>query len=416
MKTKIILFTFLFGVIFFQSINLVSQTGWFQLPAPSTTDHLFGIYFKDLTTGIAGSYRTTNSGQTWTTFNYSGYAMVFADQSTGYIVPGVYKTTNTGLNWMQQVSPTSSNLYGISFSGVNTGYACGESAKIIKTTNGGSNWTLLTSPVSSSYYLKGAFLTDPNTIYISGYTTSDFSSVILKTTNGGSNWAVLSFAAGTGYNSIFFISSNTGITIGVGAAKTTNGGVTWVPKTQNVTTFQHSLYFSSVNTGYSTGFSGNIIKTTNGGETWFRQTSGTGSDLESVYFLNDNTGFVCGDDGVVLKTTDGGGPPIGIMPVSNQVPANFLLYQNYPNPFNPTTKIRFDVPAPLIPPERGKLVPITLKIFDVRGREVTELVDFDFYPGTYEVEWDGSNHTTGVYFYTLTAGTYKETKRMVLLK
>ncbi|MFZ4590839.1 MAG: T9SS type A sorting domain-containing protein, partial [Ignavibacteria bacterium] len=90
-------------------------------------------------------------------------------------------------------------------------------------------------------------------------------------------------------------------------------------------------------------------------------------------------------------------------------PNLYALYQNYPNPFNPVTKIKFDIP-------NIRQSVVTLKIFDVMGREVQTLVNESLQPGTYETTFDGSNLTSGVYFYQLTSGNYKETKKLLLLK
>ncbi len=100
------------------------------------------------------------------------------------------------------------------------------------------------------------------------------------------------------------------------------------------------------------------------------------------------------------------------------IPEEFVLYQNYPNPFNPTTKIKFSIPVTLSG-VRGSL--ITLKIYDVLGNEITALVNEEKEAGTYEVEFNSHSGTvhnlpSGMYFYTLTAGSYSETKKMVLLK
>jgi hypothetical protein len=104
---------------------------------------------------------------------------------------------------------------------------------------------------------------------------------------------------------------------------------------------------------------------------------------------------------------------IGINTIGFQIPLNFSLSQNYPNPFNPTTKIKFD-----IPPDsrlRGN-DNVTLKIYDALGREITTLVNEQLKPGTYEIEWDGSNYPSGVYFYKLLTADNSETRKMVLIK
>ena len=99
----------------------------------------------------------------------------------------------------------------------------------------------------------------------------------------------------------------------------------------------------------------------------------------------------------------------------NGVAKDYSLSQNYPNPFNPVTKIKFDVAN--IPRWRGEGGwTTTLKVFDIMGREVQTLVNETLQPGTYEATFDGSNLTSGVYFYQLTSGNYKETKKLLLLK
>ena len=86
---------------------------------------------------------------------------------------------------------------------------------------------------------------------------------------------------------------------------------------------------------------------------------------------------------------------------------DFSLYQNFPNPFNPTTKINYSVP---------QSSNVLLKVFDVLGNEVATLVNEEKSAGTYEVEFDGSGLTSGIYFYQLKASNYVETKKMMLLK
>lgn len=106
---------------------------------------------------------------------------------------------------------------------------------------------------------------------------------------------------------------------------------------------------------------------------------------------------------------------IGIQPISSEIPMSYKLYQNYPNPFNPATKIKFDI--------SGTSVAQTfLSVYDMLGREVDILLNTDLQPGTYEVDWDGSNYASGVYYYKLSvlnSGSsvkYQETKRMLLIK
>jgi hypothetical protein len=102
-------------------------------------------------------------------------------------------------------------------------------------------------------------------------------------------------------------------------------------------------------------------------------------------------------------------PPIGIEPISNELPTQFHLYQNYPNPFNAITKIRFDVAS--VPRTDTRLV-----IYDLLGHHVETIHESSLQPGTYEIPWDAANFPSGVYFYKLTAGGYEESKKMILIK
>jgi hypothetical protein len=88
-------------------------------------------------------------------------------------------------------------------------------------------------------------------------------------------------------------------------------------------------------------------------------------------------------------------------------PMVYTLDQNYPNPFNPSTTIKFELP---------RASHVSLTVFDVLGREVSELVNERKEAGVYEVKFDGSNLASGVYFYRLQAGDFVQSKRLLLLK
>ncbi len=91
----------------------------------------------------------------------------------------------------------------------------------------------------------------------------------------------------------------------------------------------------------------------------------------------------------------------------NIIPTEFKLYQNYPNPFNPTTRIKYSVP---------KASSIKIVIYDILGKEIHTLVDEQKYAGYYEVEFNGNNLSSGIYFVRFTADTYSSTKKIILMK
>ncbi|MEO8169164.1 MAG: T9SS type A sorting domain-containing protein, partial [bacterium] len=99
-------------------------------------------------------------------------------------------------------------------------------------------------------------------------------------------------------------------------------------------------------------------------------------------------------------------PPTGIN-LNGSEPQRFVLYQNFPNPFNPSTSIAFAIP---------KAVHVTLDVYDILGRKVVSLLNARKEMGSYQLEFDSSSLSSGVYFYRLAAGDYVETKRMMILK
>ena len=97
----------------------------------------------------------------------------------------------------------------------------------------------------------------------------------------------------------------------------------------------------------------------------------------------------------------------GVQQNNNNVAKSFKLNQNYPNPFNPLTTIAYEVP---------KSSAVTVKVYDQLGREIKTLVNGTQSAGKYEITWDASDNSSGVYFYKLVSGDYSETKKMILIK
>ena len=164
----------------------------------------------------------------------------------------------------------------------------------------------------------------------------------------------------------------------------------------------------------SLGIRGMINRTTNGGENWLYQVPdstynnniysylGSYNKLNGWAYLTENRG---------IHTTSGG-DPVWLTPVnqiSSEVPKGFELSQNYPNPFNPLTNIKYNV--------KGETSNVKLIIFDIQGKQLTELINQKQSAGTYQVDFNGSNYSSGVYFYSLIIdGKVIDTKKMILLK
>lgn len=98
---------------------------------------------------------------------------------------------------------------------------------------------------------------------------------------------------------------------------------------------------------------------------------------------------------------------VGVEPDYLTIPSDYILNQNYPNPFNPATTIRFAIPQSEF---------VSLKVYDVIGNEVANLVNEELVAGSYKVQFDAATLTSGIYFYQLITGNYSETKKMNLIK
>jgi len=177
-----------------------------------------------------------------------------------------------------------------------------------------------------------------------------------------------------------------------------------------------------------------LSSSTNGGNTWVdvpvSDHTFTPAPIQGLVYgyQGDYTGittaagkvwpFWCDNSSGIYQVWTAGISIIGIKPIGNDIPEKFLLEQNFPNPFNPVTKIRFSIPNQT----EGAAQNVNLVIFDLLGREAAKPVNEELNAGKYEVDFDGSMLTSGVYFYRLTSTghsnriIYTETRKMLLVK
>ena len=359
------------------------------------------------------------------------------------------KTTDKGQSWFT-LDNLPANVYylmGMYFINQNTGFVTaafdhygGILDGILRTTNGGLSWNTLTTV--DSVLLNNIFSPDGNLIVATGWKRNYgliAKGTILRSSNGGVNWTEQYFQEVSSFRDLHFINSLTGYLAGSDTTifglpqaaiyQTTNSGMNWhnVHKVNHICQY-YGIEISSSGIGFAVGdvieywndktIPNNpiISRTSNFGNNWTDNfLTDTSIILHGISTANQDIWFVCGSsfnfDALIFKTTTGG---VGIQPTSNEIPNKFSLHQNYPNPFNPSTKIRFDLHKPM----HTKLI-----VFDVLGREIETLVDEELRAGSYEMNWNGSNYPSGVYFYRiaihsdrLETNNFIETKRMVLVK
>jgi hypothetical protein len=190
--------------------------------------------------------------------------------------------------------------------------------------------------------------------------------------------------------------------------KTTNGGTTW---TLIETGSMQNLYVvrgTKQGTVWAVGDSGTVLHSFDGGVQWEGDFAGTQKNLYGLFLLNDSTIWVSGENGTITAPKT---PITTYVPrqLSGSVPAQFELGRNFPNPFNPTTEIIFSVPD-----LNGE--PVFLTVNDLLGRRIAILVNTFLPAGTYRTAWNAAHAASGVYLYTLQAGSFQLTKRMMLLR
>jgi C1A family cysteine protease len=141
----------------------------------------------------------------------------------------------------------------------------------------------------------------------------------------------------------------------------------------------------------------------------YREGKGTTTEPQHYNYLDDISNINANAFEYRLKQVDFNGSYSfsEVIRASNLVPAEFSLEQNYPNPFNPSTEIKFSIP---------KTTKVTLKVFDIMGREVATLIDDQMEAGKHSLELNGANLSSGVYYYTIITDSFTKTKKMILLK
>jgi photosystem II stability/assembly factor-like uncharacterized protein len=400
----------------------------------------YSMHFFNQNTGLIVLYnplsyqRTTNGGFNWNVI-MSGSTQVgplnFINDTVGFTIGSqgsiaiLSKTTDGGLNWVV-INTSGDSFIDIYFVNKDTGWICGLSnfGKIWRTTDGGQSLQVEVNSGSSSmdkiFFLK----TRVNGEYWGWCSQGP---IMRRTTNSGVNWVQI--ATQSAGNQIQFINKDTGWASNGNLYKSTNGGVNWViQQMPNDTSFMDrgvsKFVFLNNNLGYGVGGNrvvnsliyGVIWKTTNGGMNWGYQQPDTSIHVglySQIDFIDSFYGWAySGLNGI--HTINGGGPLImGIKPVDNKLPEHFKLYQNFPNPFNPLTSIQFQISVN----SNVKLI-----VYDILGKEIITLINEKESPGTYKISFNGSDLSSGVYFYTLFISDfknnliYKETKNMIYLK
>ena len=394
--------------------DLIAST---SKPVTSTNGNVYSLYNKSI-------YRTTDRGVEWNIVleNATTSFVVEEDKIFSTTASGVIRSLNNGIDWtiVNDGIPSSyipklralgiaDNKLFAGFYGINSfpRGSWGEGG-IYVSTNDGYSWSSFNSGLPTQYSVPVPVYTitaKDNIIIL--YTTEGRYSLINDTwvniDNGFPTDTYISSIVIFNENIIFLTNSGLFISYDKGVTKQefSNGFPDWLYYYTSIFVYDETLY--AISSEENTA----VYKLT--GDQW----------NEVDFPMPENvrfSSFEAGGANLYAGTYDNGiwrydPTPSGNNDVAQNV-FSYKLNQNYPNPFNPTTKIKYSIPN--VGTSFMKFV--QLKVYDVIGNEIATLVNEQKPAGEYEIEFDASNLPSGVYFYQIKAGSFVETKKMILLR
>lgn len=413
---------------------------------------------------VAGAkfYKSIDAGATWSlkkTFPLASLYELACFNESDIIVAGsvqtTYRSIDGGETWSDTnqvpVAGTLNTVFALE--GTSSAYCAGTSGKVFKSNDKGAIWTVAGN---ASGTINSIWFSTPAIGWAVGFKDSTGNpGQLLKSTDGGVNWNLVPNFYTTTLQSVRFSDANNGIIVGNGGViyKTVDGGTTWTKSAQvtdknlmsaalidgsttlvagyagtviksynaplpvELTSFSASVRNNTVNLNWETATEvdnyGFDIERKDNNSTWtkigFIEGHTTSNSPKYYEFSDKPTGS--GKYSYRLKQIDNDGK----FEYSNEVevlidnlPDGYLLEQNYPNPFNPETSIKF------VLKENTKA---SLKVYNALGELVTTLFDGIADAGRYyDIKFNGNNLASGLYIYTLDAGKYRQTRKMMLMK
>ena len=371
------------------------------------------IYYKRSTDGGASwgedtrlTFNSSNSLRPSISVNGSNIHIAWYDSRTQYYDIYYKNSTNDGISWGPDVrisNGNNDNRYPIiSATGSNIhvvwqdAHVGNEEIYYKHSTNNGSNWSSVARLTIDSAISEDPFIfASGSNVHIAWADKRDGGNTEIyykRSTDGGTSWSsdvrLTNSPSTSDYPAIVVSGSKVHLVwhdyrdgnMEIYYKLSTDGGSSWGTDVRLTNSPDYSL-IPSIAINASTV---NVM--------WHDRRDGPYSS--EIYYKKNPTGNVT-----------------GINYSNLEIPENFTLLQNYPNPFNPTTVIRYSIPE-----GTGRDLSVQLKVYDLNGKEVASLVNDKQSAGSYSVEFDGSKFASGVYFYTLSVGEFKETRKMLLVK
>jgi photosystem II stability/assembly factor-like uncharacterized protein len=418
-----------------------------------------------------GFWRSDDNSKTW---NAADQGIVRTDINCGLVSSmnsvivgtangGIFRSTDGGTTWANILFPPpggyGDNVIAVRKNSKNTLFAAskGPAMTVWRSLTDGASWTQTSFKDSSLgmgeyFVITDIFMDVQDILYVSGYAISnDALSGVFRSMNDGNTWTrVFSVPTKSAARSFLLIGENLVLmgTYAKGFYRSTDRGSTWsaIAGTDGLTQINSIVQDSASIVLAATAGSG-IMRSADMGLSWKPSNAGltdlavrTVSRLSNglLFAGTEKGGFVSQDHGLSWTSVTSGGPfrsagsvfadangtvyvateaglfktvslvPTSIHPVNESIARpDFSLAQNYPNPFNPSTTISFYLKSRTF---------VSLKIFDIMGREVASIISQELSAGNHTRNWNAEGLPSGAYFYRLQAGSFTESKRLSLLR
>ena len=408
-------------------LNIINSQTWIEQTSGVGTA-LYSVSAADdhnvWVCGDAGKVlRTVNGGTNWVSVGATPIPStlplycIFGIDSLTVLVTGstttatfLYRTSNGGANWVQVFTQTGGFIDAVSMGNASAGFFVGDPV--------GGRWTLF-GTVTGGLTWDSAQFRLPQAGTETGYNNSFFFDPVSQAVWFGTNntrvyrstnlilWGTEPTTGEINSDAMYFTSSTNGMCGGTLVLFTTNAGAVWTPVATSMPGTAAVLGITGITSNWWViRQAAQVYFTYNNGTNWSTSYSAPAGNF--LHLTQSRAGipilYAIRDNGGISKGTN---LLVGVQHSSGDVPKEYSLSQNYPNPFNPTTNIKYQI---------AKNSFVTLKVFDILGREVATLVNGQLKAGSYESHFDGNNFASGTYFYKLKAGDFTETRMLVLLK
>ncbi|MGA9292680.1 MAG: T9SS type A sorting domain-containing protein [Ignavibacteriaceae bacterium] len=398
-----------------------------------------------------GVFRSTNSGKNWYPTNlrfkdtYVNSLLIKGSNLFAGTIEGVYRTTDYGYNWI----PLNSGLTSYYVNCLASNDSCifaGTRNGLFKSTDDGLSWNTINSRLAGAYVRTLA--ANGKNIY-----AANLSDTLFFSSDNGRNWiplTPLNLPFGGRFCPTSITVSDSKLFVGTGTNGiycSTNNGTNWTNVNDGLTDLSIRSLVIYKNILYAGTYGHGVFLSSDDGDNWKAINKGLSNYPIFSLFISDTTFFAGNSMAVFSSQNDGNdwiewkngfpyAPVISSIVVQDsivfagtwvegvwslslsniltdtyekkyQIISEFSFSQNYPNPFNPTTTITYSLPKNSF---------VTLKIYDLLGREVTTLVNEEKHSGSYKITWNAEDNPSGIYFYKLNAGGYSKVHKMILLK